>query len=273
MTMDVDGVKRFLQTAGRDVGLYNACREYAFRFDGENDWDSYRNGEFRTLRALIPNCRLVFDVGANRGDWIELVLTLNPALEIHAFEPAAANFRVLAAKRLPEEVRINNVGLGECEEQRTLYQLGPHAASELRSLYRRDGLEADMGLAVTDATEQVRIVTLDGYCAAGGITAIDYLKIDTEGHDLRVLRGARGMIARRAVRFIQFEYGEPNIESRDLLKDFFGFFADTGYQLYKITADGYLPQPRYSPHIERFHYQNWIAVDAASGVGWAGAAG
>jgi FkbM family methyltransferase len=268
MAIDIEAVKRFLETAGRDVGLYNSCRDYAFRFDGDNNWDSYRNGEVRTLRALIPGCRVVFDVGANRGDWTELVLTLNPALELHAFEPAAASFRVLAGKRLPPAVRINNFGLGDREEQRTLYQLGPHAESELRSLYRREGLEADMGLVATDPGEQVRIATLDGYCAANGVTQIDYLKIDTEGHDLRVLRGAQALVARRAIRFIQFEFGAPNIESRDLLQDFFGFFAGSGYQLHKITADGYLPYARYSPLIERFDYQNWLAVDGASGVGW-----
>jgi FkbM family methyltransferase len=264
MPIDIEAVKRFLKTAGRDVGLYNSCRDYAFRFDGDNDWDSFTNGEVRTLRTLIPDCRVVFDVGANRGDWTELVLTLNPALELHAFEPGMAAFQALAAKPLPASVRRNNVGLGELEEHRKLYQLGSRADSEVRSLYRRVGLEANFGLATSDEGEQVRLVTLDGYCAGAGVERIDYLKIDTEGHDLKVLRGARALIARRAIRFIQFEFGMANIESRDLLKDFFGFFAGTGYRLYKINADGYAPYATYSPLIERFDYQNWLAIDAAS---------
>lgn len=258
MTIDSAAVIAFLTAAPRDLALYKACRDYAAHFDGENDLDGYTNGEYRVLATLLPECRTVFDVGANRGDWSDAALAVNPALELHAFEPGAAGYAALAARKLPASVRRNQVGLGAVAEQRELYALGPD--TQLGSLYRRTGLEDDYKIETPEHGEPVTITTLDAYCAAAGVAAIDYLKIDTEGHDLQVLRGGAALFARRAVRFVQFEYGNGNIESRDLLKDFFAFFAQTGYNLHKIHAEGYSHYPRYNVRLENFQYQNWLAV-------------
>lgn len=258
MAIDLMSVLQFLRTAPREVALYRACRDYATHFDGENNADSYSNGEFTTLMSLIPGCRVVFDVGANRGEWTETVLTINPALEVHAFEPARDSFAALSAKPLASKVQLNNVGMGAVAEERELYAIGPD--SEMRSLYRRAGLEDDYRIEASVTGERVALTTLDAYCATANVAAIDYLKIDTEGHDLQVLRGAADLIARRAVHFIQFEYGAANVESRDLLKDFFAFFEGTRYNLHKIHPEGYSHYPRYNVRLENFQYQNWLVV-------------
>jgi FkbM family methyltransferase len=258
MTIDIPGVEHFLKDAPRDLALYTACRAYASHFDGENDLDAYTNGEYRVLATLLPDCTVAFDVGANRGDWAETALVLNPALAIHAFEPGAASFAALTGRGLPAAVRCNRLGLGAAAEQRELYALGTDM--RLASLYRRTGLEDDYRIETPERGESVTIDTLDAYCAAAGVGAIDYLKIDTEGHDLQVLRGGRELIARGAVRFIQFEYGASNVESRDLLKDFFAFFAGTRYNLHKIHAEGFSHYPRYNVRLENFQYQNWLVV-------------
>ncbi|MBV8168682.1 MAG: FkbM family methyltransferase [Alphaproteobacteria bacterium] len=258
MTVDIPAIERFLQTAPRDLALYKACRDYASHFDGENDLDAYTNGEYRVLATLLPDCVVAFDVGANRGDWAETALALNPALQIHAFEPGAASFAALTGRGLPAAVRCNRLGLGAAAEQRELYALGTD--TRLASLYRRTGLEDDYKIETPARGELVTITTLDAYCAEAGVAAIDYLKIDTEGHDLQVLRGGRGLVERGAVRFIQFEYGASNVESRDLLKDFFAFFAGTRYNLHKIHAEGFGHYPRYNVRLENFQYQNWLVV-------------
>jgi FkbM family methyltransferase len=257
MTTDISDLERRLRAAPRDQALFDACRSYAGRFAGENDPDAYSNGEYRVLRTVMPESRVVFDVGAHVGGWCEAALAINPALEIHAFEPARDSFAVLTAKRLAQ-VKATNVGLGAAAEERELFSFG--ADTQLRSLYRREGLEDDYKLETPAAGEPVALITLDDYCAAHGVERIDYLKIDTEGHDLQVLRGARGMLGRRAVRIIQFEYGQANIESRDLLKDFFAFFRDYAYNLHKVHADGYSLHPRYNARLDNFQYQNWLAV-------------
>jgi FkbM family methyltransferase len=259
MSIDLAAVEAFLRTAPRSAPLYQACRGYVWQFDGENDTDPYTNGEWRTLGEYIPGCRVVFDVGAHRGDWTAAVLALNAGLEVHAFEPSGQSFAQFAARNFPAQVRCNNVGLGAVAEQRQLYAHG--ADTEMRSLYARAGLE-EYGIETPTTGEPVTITTLDAYCKTSGVAAIDYLKIDAEGHDLQVLRGGAEMIRRRAVRTIQFEYGSSNVDSRDLLKDFFAFFDGTAYKLHKIHREGHRHYPRYNVRLENFQYQNWLAVAA-----------
>ncbi len=257
MAIDIPAVEEFLRSAPRSTELYRACRGYVWRFDGENDADPYTNGEWRALSEYMPGCRVVFDVGAHTGAWTETALVFNAALEVHAFEPSRDSFATLAAKNFPPQVRRNNIGLGAVAEQRQLFTIGDN--SEMRSLYQRVGME-DYGTAAPSAVETVTITTIDAYCEAAGIAAIDYLKIDAEGHDLQVLRGAAGMIGRGAIRLIQFEYGSSNVDSRDLLKDFFDFFAGKPYKLSKIHPEGFRHYPRYNVRLEDFQYQNWIVI-------------
>lgn len=257
MAFDTRVLVDMLKLAPDDAALYVACREYAQRFDGDNNPDPETNGEQAVLRQAMPSARVVFDVGANNGAWTAAALAINPGLQIHAFEPGAQSFAALSAKQLPSNVILHRLGLGATVEERELYLFGPHA--ELSSLYRREALDG-YPVERSSSTERVSISTLDSYCRSHAIEWIDFLKIDTEGHDLKVLQGGRGLFAARAVGIVQFEYGMANIDSRDLLKDFFAFFGEFGYDLFKARAKGIAPFAQYDARLENFAYQNWIAV-------------
>ena len=104
----------------------------------------------------------------------------------------------------------------------------------------------------------------DDYCAELGIAGIDFMKIDTEGHELHVLEGARGLLSKQAIGAIQFEYGGCNIDSRVLLRDLFDFFGDHGYMPAKIMPDHVALMAAYDARLENFRFQNWVAPPAAS---------
>ena len=257
MTTDAKTLADLLAQSAADSTLYFACRHYVQRCDGDNNPDPATNGEHDMLRSTIPACGIVFDVGANIGDWSAAALALNSRLELHAFEPSARNFAALTAKGFPANVRLNQVALGARAEERELYGFGGHG--ELGSLHPRTALDG-YPIDRPDSSERVSVITLDDYCARHRIAQIDFLKIDTEGHDLQVLRGARGMLAAGTIGVAQFEYGAANIDSRDLLKDFFDFFAELPYGLHKVRHGGFAPFPRYDSRLENFAYQNWIAA-------------
>jgi FkbM family methyltransferase len=244
-----------------DTPIYWLCHGFIDRYDNLNNWQPDSNGEIALLRKVLPNCRLVFDVGAHTGSWAEAALGVNPALEIHCFEASVRTHRQLVERtpRLP--VIANAFGLGAQAETRTLYSFGE--GNNANSLYRRSGLESH-GFPPQDKTETVTLVRCDDYCAERGIAAIDFMKIDTEGHDLYVLEGARGLLSKQAVGAIQFEYGGCNIDSRVLLRDLFAFFADVGYMPAKIMPDHIALMPAYDARLENFRFQNWVAVPAAS---------
>ena len=68
------------------------------------------------------------------------------------------------------------------------------------------------------ATE-VPVTTVNEFAYSRGINSIDLLKVDAEGYELEVLKGARSMIAGGLVRCIQLDFNEMNVQSRAFARD------------------------------------------------------
>ena len=93
--------------------------------------------------------------------------------------------------------------------------------------------------------------------AGQGIEAIDFLKIDTEGMDLRVIKGFGDELQK--VKVIQFEYGIFNISSHDLLADFFSHLTTRGFSIGKIFPR-HVDFFAYDWPMENFFGANFLAV-------------
>jgi FkbM family methyltransferase len=234
--------------------LYRFCKRYVDHYHGENNPDMHTNGELYWLRQVLPRCEIVFDVGANVGNWTALALSLNPALHIHCFEPSAATFQRLQARAFGSgKVSLNRLGLSASPGETTLHLFGEAAGTN--SLYRREGLPIEQTL-----TEQIQLDTLDAYCQRENVTRIDLLKLDVEGHELRALQGAEHMLSQGKIQQIQFEYGGSYIDARILLKDMFELLSSYGYRLHKICPHRLRSVDRYDQRLENFQYQNWAAI-------------
>lgn len=233
--------------------------------------DPRRNGEFALQRWVLAGTPkatplTAFDVGAHVGAWsrnlLELAQRAGHRAELHAFEPASHTHRLLAAN-LPETVRVNRLAVSDRCGERSLHVVRPGAGSN--SLYRRDG--------VPDEAEAVTATTIDEYVASGGINHIDLLKIDTEGHDLRVLRGAGRTFGTQAVSVAQFEYNHRWVHARHFLKDAFDLLGPLGYRIGKLTPRGVEWYPGWDPELETFVEGNYVACTAPAarrlpGVRW-----
>ncbi len=128
-------------------------------------------------------------------------------------------------------------------------------ASGANSLYHRVGTSTEQ-----HSEETVRLSTFDDYCASGNIERVDFVKIDVEGHELSVLRGAKRMLNEGRVGVVQFEYGGCYIDARVLLKDIWQLVdeAKQGYAFYKIFPDRLERVDEYKQTLETFQYSNWI---------------
>ena len=128
------------------------------------------------------------------------------------------------------------------------------------SLYDRQGLEDGWGMDSAGGKETVALETVDGFCREHGIGRVDFVKIDTEGHEVDVLEGARECLRNGALRMIQFEYGGTYIDSRRLLKDVFELTAPLDYTVFLIAPDGLIACPRYDQRLENFQYKNFVLL-------------
>jgi hypothetical protein len=102
-------------------------------------------------------------------------------------------------------------------------------------------------------------MTLGSYAERAGLEQLALVKIDTEGHDLAVLRGARDLFASQRISVAQFEYNHRWIYARCYLRDAFELFEPLGYRVGKLTPAGVEFYPSWDPELETFIEGNYVA--------------
>lgn len=199
---------------------------------------------------------IIFDVGANKGQYIQLVKdSLRKPCIIHAFEPDPTNYSLLNKKKDKDYI-INNLGLGEKAEKLKFYK---HRQSDLSSLYHDKNHPSNYRNKELDEVVDIKVETIDFYCKQHNIDHIDFLKIDTEGHELYVLKGASEMINNKKIGCIQFEFSEMNISSSTTFFDFWNALSEK-YDLYRPCKDGLYKIKQYIPALHEIYYPiNFLA--------------
>jgi len=214
-----------------------------------------QNGELRVLKILsklsTPKC--VFDVGANIGAWSRAASELWPACPIHAFEIVPSTYEELVAntKNLKNMI-ANNFGLSN-KEGTVPISLG--SMSLIATGCKIEGMKAHEEFYTQEIQGKVRKAS--DYLKERAIEAIDFLKVDVEGMDFKVIKGFEERI--KNVRVVQFEYGIFNVASHDLLNDFCQHFKANGFVVGKIFPKTVRFFDYYF-NMENFHGSNYLAV-------------
>jgi FkbM family methyltransferase len=217
------------------------------------------NGEEFALKYVLSaftdkEKKVLFDVGANRGQYLSMAKkSADERLQIYCFEPQASAFSFLQSiAGTYNNVIIENIGLGQEPAVVNLYK--DSEASEYASLYPANYTQYNVNLSIG---EEIKLDSLDNYCNLHAIKRIHFLKIDVEGHEISVLKGAGKLLNSGSIDFIQFEFGLASVESRIFLKDFFSILP--GYTIYRILPNG-LARIEYSEYAELFLTTNYLAV-------------
>jgi FkbM family methyltransferase len=211
--------------------------------------------EYVAQREKTKDAIIVFDVGANVGNYTILLNSiLNSKARIFSFEPSKETYKKLEqnTKKI-QNVQRYNFGFGNENENIILYSDAEN--SGLASVYQRklDHFQIEM-----NRKESIEIQTIDSFCSQKDITHIHFLKIDVEGHELKVLEGAKKMIQLGKIDFIQFEFGGCNIDSRTYFQDFFYLLKDK-YKIYRVVKDGLYHIKNYKEEYECFITTNFFA--------------
>lgn len=175
------------------------------------------NDELSLWRKIIPECKIVFDVGCQNDN---IFYDINPELqEIHLFDPKISH-NLLDEIKDKKNVFFNNYALGNANvEEMDFY------ASYGSFLHRTE----EPKFINAHQIKKVSIIKLSEYVIMKKITHIDFLKIDTEGFDFEVIKGCDGFI--NNIKYIQFE-DFINFYGGKVLKDIFSFLK--GWNIYSI---------------------------------------
>jgi FkbM family methyltransferase len=198
---------------------------------------------------------IIFDVGANVGNYSKSLIEVNQNVDIFCFEPHPSTFQKLLSNVNHLGIKSFNVGVGSSNGTLNLYDYAGNDGSSHASLYKEVIEEIHKGQAVE---HEVKIITLTAFANEHKIERVLLLKIDTEGHELEVLKGFETYIRQNKVDLIHFEFNEMNVASRVFFKDFWEFLPN--YDFYRMLQDGLIPIKNYNPvYCEIFAYQNIVA--------------
>ncbi|OLP18787.1 hypothetical protein BST81_08590 [Leptolyngbya sp. 'hensonii'] len=228
--------------------------------------DIQSSGELVALQVLREKLQgasqgpiVLFDVGANTGDYARSLLQVfgDQPIRILAFEPSPASYALLihSLQEEADRVELYPFGFSDCPAELTLFS-EPKAGSTIASLYP-SSLAQHWGLG-TLQEEKIILQTLDDFCTTQKIDFIHFLKIDVEGHELNVLQGAKNLIEQNRIRFIQFEFGHCNIDSRTFFRDFYRLLNDR-YRIYRVMKNGLFLIEQYQEMYEIFSVVNYFA--------------
>lgn len=218
-------------------------------------FDMENNGELRVMKLLgVIDPRCVYDVGANRGEWSRLMADLYPSCQIHAFEILPSTYaELLLATESSPNIVANNFGLSEEEGSMSISY--SDRDSTTATACKIEGMRFHEQYYTRKMQCMVRKAS--NYMAEKKITSIDFLKVDVEGMELKVIKGFGDKLG--CVRVVQFEYGIFNISSHDLLYDLCKLLTESGFVVGKIFPKS-VCFFEYHFDKENFRGSNYLAV-------------
>lgn len=177
-----------------------------------------------SARGFLPRC--VMDVGASDGHWTVLAHSLFPQAEYVLVEPLEEHASTLA--RLAAEhpqFRVCPTALGSAN--------GTVAMSVASDLVSSSCLHYAHDDQIVRRT--VSISTADAFLASAGIAPPDLLKIDVQGFELEVLKGAERLLARLDVLIVEVNMFRFMPEC-PLAHEVIAYLADRGFVLFDLAG-------------------------------------
>lgn len=183
-----------------------------------------------SIKKYINVGSTVFDVGANRG--IVSCYFATMAKIVHSFEPSYEAGK-LAKNNIElngfSNITWNRVGVAEKSGKRTFYDCGIENSGHNSFYYQKEDKP--------ELSYDVDIITLDEYCDANSIKDIDILKIDVEGYEPNVIKGARRLLKNSSVKTIFLEIS-PTIEGdKDSFVEMLKIIQEYGYSYYDLNLE------------------------------------
>lgn len=199
---------------------------------------------------------MIFDVGANRGHYADFALSLFPSAKMILIEPNDIWIGELERKySINNRIILMYTLVGGKRGVETFYYFINHN-DQISSIYKRPVfLDLPMMEAIKPMT------TIDDIIEFLRTDVVDFIKVDTEGAEFEVLKGAIRSLADKKIRFIQIEYGGTYPDAGITMKEVIEFINAIGYKAYSFN--GVFTELDSKTFVEDFHYDNYLISSIA----------
>lgn len=195
----------------------------------------FKDDAFEKQIEIYPTKpRVIFDVGANRGQVSIKYHEIFPDAIIHAFEPFPGTFNILKENvKNMDKVFPKEIALADKSGKEVFYI---NTSVDTNSLLESSeiGLNSDKSVKNISSIE-VSLDTIDEYCGRHNINRVDILKLDIQGGELRALKGAQNLLVNKKISLIYTEaYFKQQYKDQPLFYDIAQFLLQYDYHLQDI---------------------------------------
>jgi len=211
-----------------------------------NNCNSKTNGEEKFFIYIKDKINVIFDVGCREDSEF-----INFNGEVHYFDPINKFIENLQnQKNINKKSYFNNFGLGN--ENNEIYYY-----PKFESFYDRT-----KSCGFSDNSNKILLSIKKGkdYVINNNIKSIDFLKIDTEGFELNVLKGFGDFL--KNIKIIQFEYGGTFLDNNTKLIDVINYLKNKNfYKFSYLTNESLIPITDFNDH---WQYCNIVCLNKNS---------
>ncbi len=243
--------------------LYLAARDETYNGIAGNGEADLIASVFAAARARHPDRPIVaFDVGANLGEWTLAALAAagDTPVRVEVFEPVPDAVAAITRNVGNDpRVTINPLAISHREGEATMHLVGATAGT--------NSLDAPAAAGTRSIT--VKLTTIEAFLAAKGLDHVDLIKIDTEGHDIEILRAMAPLLAAAVPGVVQFEYNHRWLQNRGSLHEVFALAEGTRYRVGRVMPGSVGLYDRWNPELDRYFEANYVLVrdDLADAIG------
>ena len=194
---------------------------------------------FFHFRELLQGIKtpIIFDVGAYVGNTVKLFNTSFPKSHVHAFEPFSGSFTILKDRfEKTDQISLNNLALGHCRQDERHMYITKNRGSN--SLLKPDKDANKYWLDDPLSIEEkilVETTTIDYYCEKNSIKEIHLLKIDVQGNEIEVLKGAEALLKSRKIKLIFTEISVAlNYSGQTEMDELIKFLKDYNFKIFNF---------------------------------------
>jgi len=161
---------------------------------------------------LLHDTKVFFDIGSNTGLYSLIAASQTHNIQVHAFEPVDSAYDFLSTRIKTSglnNITANKIALSDFDGESTFNLQMTGSAIPLGSSLRHD-----MGDQENKRVIKVKTMKLDTYAEQTGVSKIDFMKIDTEGTENKVLEGGKNSIDKFRPVFICEVLSNTNLEEK-----------------------------------------------------------